>query len=309
MKEYGWRPAQASALAMGLALAGCGAGNSGGLASTPTPTPPPASYTKIADMSGDRTFQTAGVRFVQTSSNSVTFPNTLPLGNAVKVAYTAANDAYTLTATDGSTVSFEPTNVTASPAPNVLRWDRTAGPVHDTFTLTVPSVDGIALSYTIVGSWLHSDGTAPLQTLNRLAVGGAPTLAGDMPRTGIAAYSAALTGFAVRPGLAPFILGNSSTATFSADFASNTVATSLVLAGTPAPNGTSVTTFGTFNGTGTISTTGPGFSGTLDSPDVSGATGGFAGAFFGPKAQELAYSWYATAPNIGFYGTVAGIKK
>lgn len=305
------RAAQASALAMGLAVAGCGGGSQGGLASTPTPSPTPtASYTKIVDMSGDRTFQTAGVRFVQTPSNGMISPNTLTLGNGVKVAYTAASDSYTLTGTDGSSVSFDPTNVVATTTPNSLSWEKTAGAVHDGFSLTVPSVDGVALSYTIMGSWSHSDtsSSTPLQTLTRLAVGGVPTLASDMPRTGSATYSTAVSGLALRPGLAPSILTNHSSATFSADFAGNAVTTSLTLAGAPAPNGT-VTTFGTFSGTGTISTTGPGFSGMLSSADVADAKGAFAGAFFGPKALEMGYAWYINALNLSIYGNVAGIKK
>lgn len=312
MIANGKRAAQVSALALALALSGCGgaSGGGGGLASTPPP-PPAASYTKIVDMSGDRTFQTAGVRFVQAPSNGVTSPNTLALGNGVKVAYTAASDAYTLTGTDGSTVSFDPTNVVSTTTPNSLRWEKTAGSVHDSFSLTVPSVDGVALSYTIIGTWSHSDTSSntPLQTLTRLAVGGAPTLASDMPRAGTATYSTAVSGLALRPGLAPSILANNSSATFSADFANNAVTTSLTLAGTPTLNGTTVTTFGTFSGTGTISTTGPGFSGTLSSPDVADAKGAFAGAFFGPKALEMGYAWYINALNLSIFGNAAGIKK
>lgn len=300
------RPAQASALAMGLALAGCGGGSGGGLASTPSPAPTPAaSYTKIVEMSGDRTFQSAGVRFLLNSSNGITSPNTPTLGNGMKVAYTAASDSYALTGTDGSTVSFDPSNAKPTTSPNAQLWVKAAETTNDIFSLSVPTVEGVALSYTVVGRWSHLDDAKPNQTLIRLGVGGSPTLASDMPRTGTATYSAAVAGLAYRPGLGSLLL-DKSTATFSADFAANSVATSLTLAATQLPGGTNVLSFGTFEGTGTIATTGPGFSGTLKGAD---ATGGFAGAFFGPKAVEMAYAWYITAAAVGFEGTTTGIKR
>jgi hypothetical protein len=287
-----------SALVIGFALAGCEAS----LNSTPTPPPPPA-YTKIADMTGDRTFETGGVQYA-TSTTGISNATAQAFGSGVTIAYTQATDSYRLTAPDSSTVTFDPSNAVAPAAPNTQQWTKVSGPVRDDLSLTVPTVDGVALSYTVVGAWQHADSSTG-QALTRLAVGGAPTLAADMPRTGTATYATETGGTALRFGT-PYALGGHSSATFSADFARNTVTTSLTLAGTPQPGGTAVTSFGTFNGTGTIASTGPGFTGTFNGGSAIGA---FSGAFFGPRALEMAYSWYLNGGDFSAAGTAAGVKK
>jgi hypothetical protein len=298
---------QAAALVMAMALAGCGGGSGSGVVSTPapTPTPTPASYTKISDMSGDRTFQTAGVQYITSQPNALSNGTSQALGSGVTVAYTASSDSYKLTAPDGTTTTFTPLDVAApSPtAPNTQRWTK-AG-TGESFFLTVPTVNGVALSYTIVGSWQRPT-AIPGQTDVRLAVGGVPTLASDMPRTGSATYSAAIGGSAAQSG-AVYSLSGPSTASFTANFANNSVATSLMLAGTASvPFGAGTTSFGTFNGTGTISSSGPGFTGTLSG---NGTTGIFSGAFFGPKALEMGYDWFLSGGTLSAAGTVTGVKQ
>ncbi|MBV1691745.1 transferrin-binding protein-like solute binding protein [Novosphingobium sp. G106] len=261
---------------IGLMLTGCGSGESGSVVSTPTPTP--ASYTKLSDMSGDRTLQTAGVQYSQTVATGVTNSTSQPLGSGFSLAYTASSDSYKLTASDGTSVTFLPLDrqPTSPSMPNVQHWAQRTLACLDNFFLTAPTVGGVALSYTVIANWQHSPDLAVADV--RLAVGGVPTLASDMPRTGSATYVAALDGFAQGGS---YLLGDGSTAAFSADFAHNSVSTAMTLAGTPVLPGGSITPFGTFNGTGTISSTSPGFTGTLNG---NGATGLFSGAFFGPKA-------------------------
>lgn len=291
-----------AALAMGLPLAGCGGGSGagGGVSSTPTP---PASYTKIAEMSGDRTFQTAGTQYT-VSNAGFTNGSTFAFGGGVTVAYSAGTDSYKLTAPDGSTVTFTPANVATPPFPNSQQWSKPNGTGQDTLLLIVPTVNGVPLSYTIVGNWGHAD-TSTGPTVFRLAVGGAPTLASDMPRTGSATYSAAAGGSAFQSGALYSLNGNTS-ATFSANFASSSVTTALTLGGTAQPNG-AVTQFGTFNGTGTISSSGPGFTGTLSG--ANGVTGAFSGAFFGPQALEMGYDWFMSGGTFSAVGTTTGVKQ
>lgn len=292
--------AQVSALVMSFASAGCGDGSGSGVVSTPTP----ASYTKIADMSGDRTFQTAGVQYTASQPNGLGNGTSQAFGNGVTVAYTASTDSYKLTAPDGTTTTFVPLDVAASSpsAPNTQRWMKPG--TGEAFFLTVPTVNGVALSYTIVGSWQRPT-AIPGQTDIRLAVGGVPTLASDMPRTGSATYSAAIGGSATQGTV--YSLGGTSSASFSANFAGNSVTTSLTLAGTASPLlGGAATSFGTFNGTGTISSSGPGFTGTLSG---NGTTGIFSGAFFGPKALEMGYDWFLSGGNLSAAGTVTGVKQ
>lgn len=293
---------RACALILGFALGGCG-GGSGGVASTPPPTTA-ASYTKIIEMSGDRTFQSAGVQYSQVPGG---FANgtAQALGSGVTVAYLSASDSYRLTAPDGVTVTFTPADVVSQPSttPNTLQWSKRTATGSDSFTLTVPTsgVGGVALNYMVFGSWSHTEGA---NTIGRLAVGGQPTIATDMPRTGSATYSVSTGGGAVQGGTIYSLNGNSS-ATFSANFGNNSVATSLTLGGTTGALGTTVTQLGTFNGTGTISATGPGFTGTLSGNNANGV---FSGAFFGPQAAEVGYDWVLSGSNFGAVGAVVGAK-
>lgn len=297
------RAAPVSALAMGLALSGCG-GGSGGLTSTPGPS---VTYVKIADMTGDRTFQSAGIQYTTSATPGFNNATTQAFGSGVTVAYTASSDTYKLTAPDGTTASFGPADAVApgpTTPPNTQQWLRLNGNVRDSLFLIVPTVSGVALSYTILGSWGQLS-TATAQSQNRLAVGGVPTIASDMPRTGSATYATAVGGAAAQ-GTTNYTLNANSSATFSANFAANSVTTSLTLAGTALPNGAAVVPFGTFNGDGTISTSGPGFTGTLTG---TGTTGAFSGAFFGPKALELGYDWFLSGGNLSAVGTVTGVKQ
>lgn len=58
---------------------------------------------------------------------------------------------------------------------------------------------------------------------------------------------------------------------------------------------------------GTISSAGPGFVGTLTG--ANGVAGGFAGAFFGPKALEMGSSWYLSGNDFSASGRMIGIRE
>ncbi|MBV1691746.1 transferrin-binding protein-like solute binding protein [Novosphingobium sp. G106] len=249
-------------------------------------------------MTGDRTLQSAGVRFVSTGATmgvAAAFGGSQTLGTGVTFAYKASTDSYELTAPDKSTVTFIPADRLPEES-NVQEWDKRNGAVRDSLVLTTPTINGVAMSYTLIGWWGHFDGS---QTVNRIAVLGAPTLTGDMPRTGTATYSAIVGGSGSRASVIYAL--DPSSATFSADFASNAVTTVLTMAGTPIAGGSTVTSFGTYGGTGTIS--GVGFSGSFTGTGVNAS--GFSGAFFGPQALEMAYGWYihATDFNGGGYSS------
>jgi hypothetical protein len=266
-------------------------------------------------MSGNRTFQTAGVR-VTTGPAGFSDAGIQALGSGVTVAYTASSDSYTLTAPDNTTATFAPSDVVPSAAPNAQVWMKPSvipseAPAVEqgSLTLAVPVVNGVPLSYTIFGSWAYRDAGQPRTWL---AVGGVPTVASDMPRTGGATYSMAAGGAAFQPGAAPITLDGYSTATFSADFAGNSVTTALTLAGQPSTagpisTGPSVIAFGTFSGTGTIAGSGPGFTGTLSG--ANGAAGSFSGAFFGPAAREVGYAWFLNGAGFSAVGGAAGVKR
>jgi hypothetical protein len=297
------------AMTLGLLLSGCGGGGDG-VASTPPPT-----YTKLADLTGNRTFQSAGAHLT-IANGQFTDHSIQKYGAGVTIAYNASSDSYTLTAPDGATDTFSGSSSPPpgyTPAPNQIALSNSTG-AGGTFVLTVPSVNGIALSYTAQGSWNHF-GNNVLSAY--FGVSGVPTIAGDMPRNGTATYQTSVAGLAVRTDGA-YNLDTTSSGTFSADFGAGTVATTLHLAGVPSsatpflpgPGAQPSADFGSYTGTGTIASGSPGFSGTLASTGSSSvvANGEFAGAFFGPQAKEMGYGFYVASTGFSAQGTVVGTK-
>lgn len=286
-----------SALALGLALAGCGGGGSGGSVGS-TPPPPPASYVKIADMTGDRTYQTAGLTY---TSDAAGFSNGSgnAFGSGVTISYNAAADAYTVTAPGGSpSQTFGPADFQPQNPATSVRYVKADGTTTETLTLS-PSPQ---LSYALFGSWVQV--TGPTATV-RLAVGGSPTLAADVPKTGSATFTIPGFGGSANANGAVYSLAGNTTGTFSANFGAGTVATTINLGGTQG-GGSPVTNLGSFTGTGTITSGGPGFAGTLTGASANGI---FNGAFFGPQAAEMAYSFYLNGANFSAVGQGGGVKQ
>jgi hypothetical protein len=281
-------------------------------------TPPPPAYTKIVDMTGNRTFQTGGITYLAGSSG---FSNgtTQAFGSGTTVAYNAANDSYTLTAPDGATQTFgvadRQIEVGANgvpPSPNSLFYSKFIGNTGHKFTLVAPG-GSVPLSYTVIGTWSTKEeeelgtviiGASTKLATVRIAVGGSPTLSSDMPKTGTANYTIGVVGSAISSGDS-YNLSGSSSGTFSANFATGGITTTLTLAGQPAFSGSQIN-LGTFNGTGTIASGGPGYSGTLSG---NGATGVFSGAFFGPQALETGFAYMLAAPNFSAVGAASGVKQ
>lgn len=292
-----------SLLALPLALSACGGGSTGttAVASTPgSPTTPGTTYTytKLADMSGDRTFQTAGVHY-----NSVTGAlangTADALGSGATVSYVASTDTYNLSAT-GQTASFAPVDlVTAQSSPNVantLVYQKTSASGSDSLRLVVPVVGGVALSYTLLGNWTHN--VTGVGSTSYIAVGGAPTQAGDVPKTGTANYTVIVNGSVIPTAGSPNLLNGTASGTFSANFGAGTVSTTLNLQGASS-------NFGTLSGSGTIASASSGFTGTFSSV----TSGGFSGSFFGPQAAEMGMGWTATTGTYTAAGSVLGVKQ
>ena len=164
-----------SANALGLLLSGCGGG--GGTASTPPPT-----YTKLADLTGNRTFQSAGAHWTF-SPGQLSGLSVQKYGAGVTIAYNASSDSFTLTAPDGVTDTFSSATSTppagfVPPPDGVVLYNNTGG----IFVVPKqPLVNGVALSYTALGGWVHIQNNVPSVYA---AVSGVPTIASDMPRNG-----------------------------------------------------------------------------------------------------------------------------
>jgi hypothetical protein len=292
-----------SVLLLGLTLAACGGGGSEGISSTPPPTP--GGYPRMTDVvNGSYTFNTVGVSYNGLPSGFAG-GGSFALGSGATIAYNAASDTFTVTAPGGLGTTFTAANLVAS-APGTVRFFKNTGAVQDDVILTVP------LTYAMLTVWNRTDAggiTDPLlgggpQTTGRISIGGSQTTASDVPRTGSATYSAQLAG-AAQSGGTTYNL-TASTATFSANFAANTVQTSVTLGGVPLAGGSTVSNFGTFSGTGTISTTGPGFAGSLGG---AGGMGIFQGAFFGPQAAEMGYGYVLQGLGFSSAGAVVGVKQ
>lgn len=308
--------AQASLTVLGLLLAGCGDGGGGSVASTPVPT-----YTKIADMTGNRTFQTAGVIY---NASPAGFSNgaSYAFGSGVTVAYTASSDSYTLTAPGGATQTFGPGDVQTDPIQqNIIRYVKVNGTTRDQLSLIVPTVgSGVPLSYTILGAWATLNTSDKTGTF-RVAVGGSPTQTSDVPKSGTANYTVAVSGTAALAQVGPLggisapphDLGQGSTGTFSANFGSGTITTQLNLTGRMILTGEGyppLTNFGTYAGSGSFTSGGPGFSGTLSGTfNGISSTGTFTGLFLGPQAVEVGFGYRLSGTGFDAAGAVTGQKQ
>lgn len=291
-------------LTLPLTLAACGGGSTGttGVASVSSA----ASYTKLANLTGNQAFQSGGVHW-SAGSPAISNPGKEAFGQGVVLAYNAATDTFTLTAPDGTSGDFSQMDLLSAQSNATTRmFRRTTATGVQQFTLVTPTVAGVPLSYTQFATFLNSVG--PVAT-TWVGVGGVPTAASDMPRTGSATYSAETTANVITAS-GNLVTTTGTSATFSADFGAGTVGTSVHLVATsplvgPLGGSGTPTDFGTFTGSGTIASGGPGFSGSF-----AGTTGaGFSGAFFGPQASEMGYAFHFSNGTIDAVGITRGVKQ
>ena len=291
-------------------LSACG-GGSGGVNSTPTPPPASASYKTLDQLSGSPTFQTAGVSLpVAAGANGPA--KDYKFGAGIVLAYDAAADSYTLTSPDGYSVTMTEANLDPSSTPDNSNYVKNNGLTEDRVTLGRRQVNGVRLNYTMFGSWAHTGDVNDRVGTGRtnLAFGGVPTQASDVPKSGTANYDTFVGGTIINENT-PYLLNDQasgasqSSATFSINFATGAVDTTLNLGGAPLGGG-AFTDFGKFTGTGTLDSGGPGFSGALAGANANGA---FAGALFGPQGKEMGFAWYLLGATLEGRGIVVGLKR
>lgn len=282
-----------SVLAFGLALAGCGGGGNSGVIST---LPSPAYPTMASVVNGSYDLHTAGVAYTASATTGFTNGSGEAFGSDGRIVYNATSDTFTLIAPGGVSQSFTAVNLVDSGSPTTVAFVKNVGSTQDQVVVTVP------LTYAMVTVWNRLDINTNVSA-SRIQIGGSPTQANHVPRSGSATYAVQVGGAARAGGTTYNIAGSSGT--FSANFANNTVQTSLNLSGTPS-GGAGSASLGTFNGTGTISASGPGISGTLTGPSASGV---FSGSFFGPSAVEVGYGYVLTGAAFSAAGVVIGTKQ
>jgi hypothetical protein len=230
-------------------------------------------------------------------------------GGSVAVAYDAATGGYTVHDSTGLSASFAAANKdTLASSTTASVFSKTTGNVNDQLVLFNPGAANpvMKLSYVSYGAWQRiTDNGATANVAQQFFVYGIRQ-SSTAPSTGSASYATVVDGVWTNPdGI--YYLGGSST--FTANFSSMTVATTLNLIGTNSVNGSNKT-LGTFNGAGTIATLGGAFGGTFthQGTDADGKTysGGFNGAFFGPAGQEVGYTFSLTGQGGAVGGAVVG---
>ena len=265
----------------------------------PTPAPSPTDFGAIGlGVTGDATFQSATAQSVS-GGGAGSFGNleANPFGSGTSIEWNAASETYTFTRADGVTVSVDTddivgTNLTGGSIYEVEDGTKT----HIISISGVGTVEGVKLTYHVVSNWQVIDTDAGNIT-NQAQIWGLKTA--SMPTTGTGSYDLKgginATGF---DGSRGWNFRENSTGSFNVDFASGDIATALNLIGETAGI-TTTTDFGSFNGTGAI-TSGADFEGDFG-PDSA-----FYGAFFGPGAQEIGYSFFIESDEIDVTGTVSG---
>lgn len=291
-----------------LALAACGGGGGGdGVAFVAPPPPPPGCQTapcqivqpppptKNIGLHSDAPFDTFSV-FNDASGNLVTQQG------GVQIAYSAADDQYTVTLP-----GFEQGKLVTTAANgsfNAQGWTSISSTVNDLTAGNSSDVQPVKvvldypassdLQYTSFGEWREGD-----YVLTGQFVYGIPTAAGDVPVTGMASYAGDIRG---RTSDQSDVFG---TIDFQFDFAAGTLTGQM----TPEIVIWDLVPLGTYTFRDTVYSSGSTtFSGAFNVPG-STAPSSFDGRFTGPGAAELMGNWIApyTNPGTTNVGTMSGI--
>lgn len=270
-------------------------------------------YTPFANLKGREGFKAAGVRYtfgvLPTGGIGVSLIELEPYRSGVDVRYNARTGDVTYETPAGQSVTFTAADeVPGASTPQQRLFNKVGGDgVVTGGSLTTPIVNAVELRYTRFGT-LYSTPTATTAFDGHAFVFGDATQKSDLPKRGTATYTSAVGGsvyMANQP--APMdLLG--STASFSANFRTGAVNTSLTLIGRPLAGGASIA-LDNVTGVGAINRAKPGFSGSLTG---SGSVAGdFSGAFFGPNAVEFGYDFVlggtsAAGRSFSVIGGVAG---
>lgn len=234
-------------------------------------------------------------------------------GSGVSLSYDAGTQGYTVRDASGASATFLPSARSSGESNvKVTIFEQASGNAKDKLVLFNPGAANttMALSYVSYGAWRHSvdNGTTADLSFQYFVYG--IRQAANQPSTGYGSYATTVEGIWNSPD-GVYVLSNAtanSIATFNADFAAKTVSTTLDLVGTNLSGG-ATRGLGRFDGTGSITSLGNGFSGTFSQVGAGayGSTfnGSFAGAFFGPQGQEVGYTFSLTDPS-GRGGTAAG---
>lgn len=313
-----------AAVSLALALTACG--GSDDPTPTPSPTPSPTTSPTPTPISYG-SWPLTGALEVASVTASTSYTGDLATGTAVlgaagtealsdrvRIAFGAADPT---AATTGAPFvvreSTEETRFVAAdlitpPATGVIEYvfrnvtAATPGKysqlelLNNTVKDKVTTDTGLALSRVSYGNWTRADSTTG-QTRITTSVFGYYTLAGDMPTTGSATYSARIAGKAVRAAAGTGTIDRlGGTVTVNVNFATGAVTATLNVTLTPAGGGAEVP-YGTYTATGAIATGATQFNGAFSA--ASPVSGTLSGRFYGSQGEQIGITF-------GGLGTVGG---
>lgn len=327
--------AMASAIAMAFNLSACG-GDTSGVASAPPPPPPltPAAATiaapALASMPSTTAFPLASdggpTIMAHPTAAFALLQSVVSIGSTGVVADTATINSGTSLTFDSSDSSYAinignaalgVANVVLNSTPSGVFQADVSGGKHVSLEIADPVSSN--LSWTSFGYWdvaLANGARTQAQFVTGYA-----TPAGSLPTTGTAKYFGAVRGEVILPQAGRENGVNygalSGDASFEANFGIATISGNLVnmfstdFDGTKLPwNSVSFSgsLFGQnmFSGS-SVATSAPGNIASLKGT----ATGTFAGAFFGPRVQELGAVWTLSDGTAAAFGTIgaAGVSN
>lgn len=219
---------------------------------------------------------------------------------AIKIAYDAATDSYTVSDSYGSTV-FAPPAAAAANGTTTTRTSKASG-VSLTLSVAGPTNPRLALTYLSYGLWLTTRGQGVSNAIDRSFVYGVETPAENLPRSGAALYDGEVAGIWAA-GNSTYRLAGTSDGSILANFYTGEVRTRMSLVGTEITSN-AVATLGHVDGYGSIAAGTAHFNGTMTGSD-NVYSGNFQGAFYGPAYQEAGASFALTGENGA--GSVNGV--
>jgi hypothetical protein len=312
-----WKAGAARAVigAMACALAACGGGGSGSPAASPSPTPTPSStptppsFPRYDELTSETDLRASTLTFVD--STLVTALLEPVASSTVRVDPIA--DTLTLLFA-GRSVTVGPGDLTSSDEESDI-YEIVEGSVRTTVTTLRPEVDGQRVDYLRLFNVSETEtGTnRPIGDLVNL-LGGLETDDADVVAQGDGEYTGLLRGIG-RLDSIPSIADEDSDpfnlAAVTIDAANRTVSVTFDFEGRALSDSSQVRDGGSFRGEATLSDDGSSFEGVLERLDVGGEAnvGTFAGAFYGPEADEVAIQYEIdaiTRPRVFFAGQIYG---
>lgn len=317
-----------------LMLASCSGGGSdgGGVTvtptgtptgtSTPTPTPsasssptPAPSYTKYADLTGDRSFASTCAPLTTSSSPVVAGAATLP-GQGLIMAFNSAASTWSISG-DGVNLLFGPADADPATPSGGQFYLKTGTGGTDRLRIQQGGVGGVGpTEYArIVNVVTNVIG----QARNYTCIIGVPTVVTDVPAATTVSYRAGFggSGYVSSPGTGAttvYSLGKS-VVSIEGNRVTGKVTLTLRLIGTP-PGGGADVELGTVTGTADVDATTGGYYGTTwTSSTLTVSFGQFSGRFFGPQRLETEAVISLTADaggptpfTVRTVGSVIGIR-